>query len=62
MPLLANLSHEEPDAVVLHVRTCGGRGWQHPRLPGDKIGRGTANVTLDIRILDDRLVEVDDGG
>src|SRR5205085_10146915 len=24
MPLSANLSHEEPDAVVLRVRICGG--------------------------------------
>src|SRR5260221_1191035 len=28
------LSREEPDAGNLHVRDCGGRGWQHPRLPG----------------------------
>ena len=31
----AKLSREEPDAGNLHVRVCGGRGWQHPRLPGD---------------------------
>jgi hypothetical protein len=30
----AKLSREEPDAGNLHVRVCGGRGWQHPRLPG----------------------------
>src|SRR6266568_9570927 len=30
----AKLSCEEPDAGNLHVRVCGGRGWQHPRLPG----------------------------
>src|SRR5260370_31476827 len=30
----AKLSREEPEAGNLHVRDCGGRGWQHPRLPG----------------------------
>src|SRR6266700_733186 len=32
----AKLSCEEPDAGNLHVRVCGGRGWQHPRLPGPR--------------------------
>ena|SRR5215831_3836303 len=31
----AKLSREEPDASVAHVRVCGGRGGQPPRLPGD---------------------------
>jgi protein-S-isoprenylcysteine O-methyltransferase Ste14 len=29
-----NLTHEEPDAGILLVRVCGGRGGQPPRLPG----------------------------
>ncbi len=33
-PPRAKLSREEPDAGNRHVRVCGGRGWQHPRLPG----------------------------
>src|SRR5262249_20005087 len=33
-PRATKLSREEPDAGNLHVRDCGGRGWQHPRLPG----------------------------
>jgi len=28
------LSREEPNALVAHVRVCGGRGGQPPRLPG----------------------------
>src|SRR6266481_1842196 len=35
----AKLSREEPDAGNLHVRVCGGRGWQHPRLPGVSVAR-----------------------
>src|SRR3984893_12778863 len=30
----AKLSCEEPDAGNLHVRVCGGGGWQAPHLPG----------------------------
>jgi hypothetical protein len=33
-----NLSREEPDAGIRHIRICGGRGWQHPRLPGNLAG------------------------
>jgi hypothetical protein len=32
-----NLTHEEPDAGILLIRVCGGRGGQPPRLPGDKL-------------------------
>jgi general secretion pathway protein I len=36
MPPQRTSPREEPDAGNLHVRVCGGRGWQHPRLPGAK--------------------------
>src|SRR5437660_12513653 len=36
----AKLSREEPDAGNLHVRVCGRREWQHPRLPGGLLARG----------------------
>src|SRR5262249_51159546 len=42
IPDRTNLSREEPNASIAHVRVCGGRGWKHPRLPGsggkDKLG------------------------
>src|SRR5262249_29860969 len=34
IPDRTNLSREEPNASIAHVRVCGGRGWKHPRLPG----------------------------
>src|SRR5262249_53574176 len=33
-PLRANLSREEPDAGILHVRICEGWGCQRPHLLG----------------------------
>src|SRR5713226_9205396 len=39
-PRATKLSREEPDAGNLHVRDCGGRGWQHPRLPGRSRAKG----------------------
>lgn len=35
-PTRANLLREEPDAVILHVRVCEGRGRQRPRLLGTR--------------------------
>jgi hypothetical protein len=35
--IVANPFDEEPDAVISHVRFCGGRGRQLPRLP-DSMG------------------------
>jgi CheY-like chemotaxis protein len=32
-----NLTHEEPDAGILLVRSVGGEGGKPPRLPGDKL-------------------------
>src|SRR6266849_8639362 len=43
-PRATKLSREEPDAGNLHVRDCGGRGWQHPRLPGRLISSTLAEV------------------
>src|SRR6266567_6915969 len=61
----AKLSCEEPDAGNLHVRVCGGRGWQHPRLPGPQspartpspqsISEGPKSTVLEPQIDDGRF-------
>src|SRR5215471_18991669 len=46
----AKLSREEPDASVAHVRVCGGRGGQPPRLPGKKSWIVAVNTPLSDKI------------
>src|SRR5215475_6256849 len=54
IPDRTNLSREEPNASIAHVRVCGGRGWKHPRLPGNNMSPGKTSKVKWLLQLRDR--------